>query len=912
MSNSSVELKTEWKRKDVKELEKPQIEVKTEWKRKDKVVQYFTTDVANADYFDLMKASAPSLKEKTVLDGFLTKQGGKGIKQCWRKRWFVLTYDKYLYYFKTQQDEEPTGVINLEDYEEVTPVEDAKRKYRFNVHNNNKTTLRVFRLFADNLKESLEWISAIGQVLKAPKLDNSRTKLIRRDANDVITAKGARRSARLYARIVEARKLPRSTSTYCILDCEDQQRRTQTVWKSREPMWSEDFYLDVYNPETAMVAVTCWRMEKGDVLGKVELPVSMMMDERQHEQWYPLAPADASQYIAGEVHLKIEYKPDESILLVQVVEARNLAPKGIGGTSNPYIKVQMGKKKKKTKTMNKTLQPVYNELFEFKLTSSSEKELVLVAWHKDKMNSQFLGKVTLPYTELEPSFLYDAWYTVTDNQGTEDVYDDEEDAPVFEPVKLADTKPAKSAAAAISTAAAPAPAASPQVDRAPKDELAPPIRWISGTLASHRSSTSIEAPPTTASSSSTVGLVDKRRGSSPALSRLIDSSAAASSSSNTTAAAAAAPAEEASASPRSESSSKLSSSQALSTNGEQAASKKMLGDVRIVFKYTEEIVFPLVEYDQLLELLMDEDMDVIYALGDVTTAKEDVGRTLSHIFESKGKALELIKGMTNREIDNTADPDVIFRANTLGTKTLDYFMKLAAMPYLKKTLQKLITDVFTQKKPCEVDPTRLEKTDDIAKNFANLLAYCEEFTSAILNSVDDCPHILRRVFHALQQKVVETYPAEQIEVVRYTAVSGFLFLRFFCPAVLGPKLFSLAKEHPDPKTARTLTLIAKTLQNLSNLCEFGYKEPYMADMNAFIQSNMDKMRQFLDKVASLPDIPRKEPSPDIDFGLEMATINRHLQNNIKEMREAQPDNEKIQKLEGVLKTLEDVRETYAS
>lgn len=199
MSNPNLALKTEWKKKDIKDVDKPQIEVKTEWKRKDKVVQYFTTDVANTDYFDLMKASAPSLKEKTVLDGFLTKQGGKGIKQCWRKRWFVLTYDKYLYYFKTQQvrrcptppppalvspppslcsplfarrlltlvqDEEPTGVINLEDYEEVTPVEDAKRKYRFNVHNNNKTTLRVFRLFADNLKESLEWISAIGQVLK--------------------------------------------------------------------------------------------------------------------------------------------------------------------------------------------------------------------------------------------------------------------------------------------------------------------------------------------------------------------------------------------------------------------------------------------------------------------------------------------------------------------------------------------------------------------------------------------------------------------------------------------------------------------------------------------------------------------------------------------------------------------------
>ena len=50
-----------------------------------------------------MKAPAQSLKEKTVIDGWLIKQGGKGLKQNWRKRCFVLTYDKYFYYYKTQQ-----------------------------------------------------------------------------------------------------------------------------------------------------------------------------------------------------------------------------------------------------------------------------------------------------------------------------------------------------------------------------------------------------------------------------------------------------------------------------------------------------------------------------------------------------------------------------------------------------------------------------------------------------------------------------------------------------------------------------------------------------------------------------------------------------------------------------------------
>ena len=34
------------------------------------------------------------------------------------------------------------------------------------------------------------------------------------------------------------------------------------------------------------------------------------------------------------------------------------------------------------------------------------------------------------------------------------------------------------------------------------------------------------------------------------------------------------------------------------------------------------------------------------------------------------------------------------------------------------------------------------------------------------------------------------------DVVRYTSVSGFIFLRFFAPAILNPRLFHLRPECP--------------------------------------------------------------------------------------------------------------------
>ena len=44
---------------------------------------------------------------------------------------------------------------------------------------------------------------------------------------------------------------------------------------------------------------------------------------------------------------------------------------------------------------------------------------------------------------------------------------------------------------------------------------------------------------------------------------------------------------------------------------------------------------------------------------------------------------------------------------------------------------------------------------------------------------------------------------------KYTAVSGFLFLRFYVPAILGPKLFGLRENHADKNVSRTLTILAK-------------------------------------------------------------------------------------------------------
>ena len=59
---------------------------------------------------------------------------------------------------------------------------------------------------------------------------------------------------------------------------------------------------------------------------------------------------------------------------------------------------------------------------------------------------------------------------------------------------------------------------------------------------------------------------------------------------------------------------------------------------------------------------------------------------------------------------------------------------------------------------------------------------------------------------------------------------------------------------------RSLVMIAKCLQNLANLVEFGGKEPYMEVVNPFILKNKERMVVFLDHLSSVRD----KPYPDED------------------------------------------------
>lgn len=84
---------------------------------------------------------------------------------------------------------------------------------------------------------------------------------------------------------------------------------------------------------------------------------------------------------------------------------------------------------------------------------------------------------------------------------------------------------------------------------------------------------------------------------------------------------------------------------------------------------------------------------------------------------------------------------------------------------------------------------------------------------------------------------------------KYTAVGAFIFLRFFCPAIVAPDVEGLVSTVPSKEMRRGLLLIAKIIQNLANNVLFGAKEPYMFPLNEFLSQNIYDVTTFLRKIS---------------------------------------------------------------
>ncbi|KAL5277798.1 RASA1 family protein [Megaselia abdita] len=286
------------------------------------------------------------------------------------------------------------------------------------------------------------------------------------------------------------------------------------------------------------------------------------------------------------------------------------------------------------------------------------------------------------------------------------------------------------------------------------------------------------------------------------------------------------------------------------------------GSLRLRIRYLDDLIMPSEEYSPLQQLLLEPELVSVKALAELChNDRVPLATSLLRVFRHEKRETELIKILCQAEIARENETTTLFRGASLATTLMDLYMRTECYEFLKSAVLDTVEKIMASKQSAELNPTKMDLSDDACTNAEYLLRILDNVTQSIFTSPDSCPRSVRYICNCLQKSVVAKWPTERL--VRTRVVSGFIFLRLLCPSLLNPKQFGLLSETTTTVATRSLVMVAKCLQNLANLIEFGGKEPYMEVVNPFILKNKERMIVFLDQLSNVSD-PNPPPGTYIE------------------------------------------------
>lgn len=336
---------------------------------------------------------------------------------------------------------------------------------------------------------------------------------------------------------------------------------------------------------------------------------------------------------------------------------------------------------------------------------------------------------------------------------------------------------------------------------------------------------------------------------------------------------------------------------------EKGTSGKDPPSLRIKARFLDITILPFSVYSDFLQYLKTDYKTMCEILEPVISVrtKEDIATSLVYIMEKENMAKKFLTDIVMGDIEKIDDQHLMFRGNSTATKAIEAYMKLIGEKYLQDTLGEVIKTLTTcaSSEDCEVDPVKVTNNALLQRHQSNLINYVEMVWNRITASAPLFPMELREIFSECRQRLAEKGKDDEL---CDNLISASVFLRFLCPAILSPSLFNLTQEYPQGKTARKLTLIAKSIQTFANFTRFGGKEGFMEFMNEFLKKEWSTMKSFLGEISS-PVSSHPQPPMEfdghIDEGRELALLHGLLLDCTCKISDKH-SSEQLEKLQSVL------------
>ncbi|GMR42149.1 hypothetical protein PMAYCL1PPCAC_12344 [Pristionchus mayeri] len=229
-------------------------------------------------------------------------------------------------------------------------------------------------------------------------------------------------------RIIEARNLENrdisfiqkgKSDPYCEIQVGSQFFKTRTIDNDLNPVWNETFEAVVDVADGQHLRIECFDEDRGqdEELGRLNVPLSHIRDKGKLDKWFPL---EGCKH--GDIHIKASWfslssdpshlekeeweaewlqadKPVHSALLLVFIDNVSELPYPKAKLEpSPFMKLTLGKQEQSTAVKVKTVNPLFQQRFQFFVKHPAGQELKIEA--VDEGTRRSLGLLTLPLSHL--------------------------------------------------------------------------------------------------------------------------------------------------------------------------------------------------------------------------------------------------------------------------------------------------------------------------------------------------------------------------------------------------------------------------------------------------------------------------------------------------------------------------------
>eukprot|EP00276_Gloeochaete_wittrockiana_P007359 CAMPEP_0184663054 /NCGR_PEP_ID=MMETSP0308-20130426/46290_1 /TAXON_ID=38269 /ORGANISM="Gloeochaete witrockiana, Strain SAG 46.84" /LENGTH=1044 /DNA_ID=CAMNT_0027105509 /DNA_START=55 /DNA_END=3186 /DNA_ORIENTATION=- len=253
--------------------------------------------------------------------------------------------------------------------------------------------------------------------------------------------------------VIECDLLGREREVYAVVTVGSLEQQTRAKDKSSRPQWNDIFSFPTADKESVFKVrlfeksgAIAGFFTKDKLLGETS---SRKIGPSSFEEWFPVYATNSKNDPAiAKIHLMFQVGggsialelPGSNKMLgtptrkdsvsqqdrsnsfvgekrfnVKIVEAKGLAAKDAGGTSDPFCRLYYGGMEFKTKTVNKNLNPTWNAEFLCKWNDRERPDLLkFVLFDKDFIGSDYLGEAKVQLSALTPiDGFCDEWLPIT-------------------------------------------------------------------------------------------------------------------------------------------------------------------------------------------------------------------------------------------------------------------------------------------------------------------------------------------------------------------------------------------------------------------------------------------------------------------------------------------------------------------